>query len=155
MTSGTSYPRNGRSPASRENSAGGVLAALADPGGLTAQLAQVVELGPADLAAGHGLDLVDRRAVHREGALDAHAVADLPHREGLADAPGLTPDDHALEDLDTGAVTLLDPDVDPQRVPGAEVRNVIPELGLLEFGNSGVHDSDSSVFIGTGSSDQY
>src|SRR6202012_6210657 len=133
----------------------GVLATLADAGGLAAQLTQVVQLGPADLAPGHGLDLVDRGAVDRGGALDADAVADLPHGEGLADATALTPDDHALEDLDTGAVAFLDPDVDPQRVPGAEVRNVIPELGLLKFGNSGVHDSDSSVFIGTGSSDQY
>jgi hypothetical protein len=39
--------------------------------------------------------------------------------------------------------------VDAERVPGAEVRNIVPELGLLEFGDSGVHGSDSSVLIGS------
>src|ERR1700677_4575834 len=54
---------------------GGSIAALLDPGRLTAQVAQVVELGPADTAVRDQLDLVDRGAVHGEGTLDAHAIA--------------------------------------------------------------------------------
>src|ERR1700731_3694188 len=77
---------------------------LLDPGGLAAQVAEVVELGPADPAAGDRLDLVDRRAVHREGPLDADAVAHLAHGEGLAQATALAANHDPLEDLDTGAV---------------------------------------------------
>src|SRR6516164_8596608 len=49
-------------------SASRVFPALLDPGCLAAQVAQVVQLGPADTATGHRLDLLDRGAVHREGA---------------------------------------------------------------------------------------
>src|SRR5271166_2204026 len=84
------------------------LAALPDPRGLTAQLPEVVQLCPADLAARDRLDLVDRRAVHRERALDAHPVADLAHGKRLTDPAALTPDHHTLEHLDPGAVALLD-----------------------------------------------
>src|SRR5438046_1769161 len=45
------------------------LAPLPDPGTLAAQGTQVVQLCPAYPAPGHHLDLVDRRAMHREGAL--------------------------------------------------------------------------------------
>src|SRR3954469_22473216 len=45
------------------------IALLLDLGGLAAQFAQVVELGPADVTAPGDLDLGDVRGVHREGAL--------------------------------------------------------------------------------------
>src|SRR2546430_16197994 len=41
----------------------------------------ILQLGAAHLAPGDALDLIDRRAVHREGPLDAHAVADLADRK--------------------------------------------------------------------------
>src|SRR3954469_6687307 len=82
------------------------LALLLDLGGLAAQLAEVVQLRPADVAAGDDLDLLDDRGVHREGPLDAHAEAHLAHGEGLADAAALAADHHALEDLDARAVAL-------------------------------------------------
>src|SRR5690606_41011230 len=77
------------------------LALLADLGRLAAQVAQVVELGTADVAPGGNLDLVDDRAVHRERTLDADPEADLADREGLADAGALAANHHALEDLDS------------------------------------------------------
>src|SRR6516165_11347922 len=123
-------------------SAAGLVAALLDPCGLSAQFPEVVQLGPADAAPADRLDLVDRGAVHREGALHADAIADLADREGLPGAAALTPDHHALEYLDPRAVTLGDPDVDLQRIPGPEVRDVRPGLGLLDFGDGGMHDSD-------------
>src|SRR5262249_25762588 len=59
------------------------LAPLPDPGALAAQGTQVVELCPAYPAPGHYLDLVQRRAVHREGALHPDSVTDLADRERL------------------------------------------------------------------------
>src|SRR5579875_3962663 len=64
-------------------SGGRRLAALLDPRGLAAQPPEVVELGAPDLAPRHRLDLVNGRAVHGEGALNAHAVADLADGERL------------------------------------------------------------------------
>src|ERR1700722_5098475 len=124
----------------RQRSAGGRgLPALLDPRGLTAQVAQVVELGTADAATGDGLDLVNRRAVHRERALDANAVADLPHGEGLPQATALATDHDTLENLDAGAVAFRHLYVHLQGVTRAEVRNVSPDLGLLKLGDRGVH----------------
>src|SRR5580658_404463 len=64
-------------------SAAGLVATLLDARRLPAQVPEVVQLGPAHLAAGDRLDLVNGRAVHREGPLDAHAVADLAYGERL------------------------------------------------------------------------
>jgi hypothetical protein len=51
------------------------MARSAMPGGLTAALAQVVELGAADGAVALHLDRLDHRRQHREDALDALAEA--------------------------------------------------------------------------------
>ena len=106
-----------RQPSSGESLTGGLgvagrggsvrrrgLALLLDLGLLAAQVAQVVQLGAAHVTAGHDLDLLDDRGVHREGALDADAEADLADGEGLAEAAALAADDDALEDLDARAV---------------------------------------------------
>src|SRR5579863_9291324 len=121
-------------------SASGGLPALLDPRRLAAQVAQVVQLGPADLAAGDRLDLVDRRAVHRERALDANAVAHLADGEGLTQAAALAPDHDTLEDLDAGAVAFRHLNVHLEGVTRAEIRVVSAELGLLKLGDRGVHD---------------
>src|SRR5580692_1833935 len=120
-------------------SAGGGVPAFLDPGGLAAQIPQVVELGTADPATGHGLDLIDRGAVHREGALDAHAVAHLADGERLPQAAALAPDHNTLEHLDPGAVAFLDPHVHLNGVTGAELRDVVADLGLLKLGDRGMH----------------
>src|SRR5664280_562410 len=51
-------------------------AALAQSGGLADALAQEVELGAASHAVAHDFDLLDSRAVHLEGSLDAHTAGD-------------------------------------------------------------------------------
>src|SRR5215475_12850447 len=122
-------------------------APLADPGGLAAQVAEVVQLGATDPAAGHDLDLVDGRGVHREGPLHADAVADLADGEGLACPAALAADHHALENLDPGPVALLDPDVHLQRVARPEARYVGANLRLLELGNRGVHRCSSLIVV--------
>src|SRR5579862_7113444 len=121
-------------------SAGGVLPALLDAGGLAAQVAEVVELGAADAATGDRLDPVDRGAVHRERALHADAVAHLADGEGLPQAAALAADHDTLENLDAGAVAFRHLHVHLQGVTGAEIRDVSPELGLLKLGDRGVHD---------------
>src|SRR5262245_19039467 len=54
---------------------------LRDAARLAAQVAQVIELGAAHDALADDLDLPDVRAVEREHALDAFALADLAHGE--------------------------------------------------------------------------
>src|SRR5437660_11731543 len=135
MTLPTQGPR-GSCPSG--TSAAGLLATLLDARGLAAQVPQVVELGPPHPAAGDRLDLLDRRAVHREGPLDADAIADLPDGEGPAGTAALAPDHHALENLDPRAIALSDPDMDLERVPRPETRDVRPGLGLLDFSDRGV-----------------
>src|SRR3954454_4690772 len=116
------------------------VALLLDLRGLAAQLAEVVQLGPADVTAGQHLDLLHDRGVHWEGALHADAEAALAHGEGLADAATLSPDDDALEALDARAVALDDPHVHLHGVPGAEVGDVVAQRRGVE-GVQGVHRS--------------
>src|SRR5689334_454419 len=117
------------------------LAALLDLGGLAAQVAQVVELGAADVTAGHDLDLLEDRGVQREGALDTDAEGDLPDGEAATDARALDPDHDALELLDAGARALDDLHVDVDRVAGAELREVVALVGVAEIGDDVAHVS--------------
>ena len=63
--------------------------------------------------------------MHREGPLDADAVAFLSDGEGLADAPTGATQHHTLEHLNTLLVAFDDLDVDLNGVTRAEVRDVI------------------------------
>src|SRR3954454_3425727 len=108
------------------------VALLLDLGGLAAQLTEVVQLGATHVTAGHDLDLLDDRGVHREGALHADGEADLADGEGLADARALAADDDALELLHTGAVALDDAHVDVDGVTRAEGRDVGAQGGAVD-----------------------
>src|SRR4029079_10638040 len=96
------------------------VAALGDARGLTGASAQIVELGPADVAAAHDLDLVDDRRIEREDALDALAEADLADGEAGTNALVGAGDAHALERLHAGAVAFDHLDADAERVARAE-----------------------------------
>ena len=126
-------------PRASRGSIRAVLALLADLRCLAAAVAEVVELGAANLTARHELDLVDDRRVHRELTLHTHLEADLADDEGLANASTLTAEDNALEDLDTRTVTFNDVHVHLDGVTCAEVRDVGLEGGLVEFVDE-VHD---------------
>src|SRR3954453_14191874 len=117
---------------------------LLDLGGLAAQFAEVVQLGPADVTAGDDLDLLDDRGVHREGPLDADAEADLAHGEGLAGAAALAADHDALEDLDARAGALDDADVHLDGVAGTELGDVVAQRIGVEC-VQGVHLSSPVV----------
>ncbi len=70
--------------------------------------------------------------MHREGALDADAEADLAHGERLPDARALAADDDALEQLHALAAALDHADVDLEGVAGGEVGDVVPETGAVD-----------------------
>src|SRR3712207_3040122 len=131
-------PWSGRTGPADVVSARDGLALLLDLGGLAAQLAEVVQLGATHVTAGQHLDLLDDRGVHREGALDTDAEADLAHGEGLADAAALTADDDALEDLDAGAVALDDAHVHLDGVARPELGDVVAQRVGVEY-VQGVH----------------
>ncbi len=77
-----------------------------------------------------------------EGALHPDAEADLADGEGLADAPALTADDDALEDLHARAGAFDDLDVDLDGVACAELRDVVTEARCVE-GVQNVHEVPS------------
>jgi hypothetical protein len=113
--------------------------ALAHTRTLADATAQVVELRPADVAAGRDLDPLDLRRVHWEGALHADAERLLAHGERLADALTLALDDDTLEDLRTAAGALDDLEVDAHPIAGLELRDPT-ELRALEAVDDGAHD---------------
>ena len=84
--------------------------------------------------------------VHREGALDADAEADLADGEGLAEAGALAADDRALEDLDPLLGALDHPHVHLERVARSEVGDVVPQAPCVdEIG--GVHGTCSGQVL--------
>src|SRR3954471_814842 len=114
------------------------VAALAHAGALADPAAQVVELGPPDVAAGGHLDLLDLRRVQRERALDADAEGLLADREGLPHPLALALDDHALEDLRAAPRALDDLEVDLHAIPGLEAGDAT-QLRALEGVDYGAH----------------
>src|SRR5437763_16656100 len=75
--------------------------AFADAGGFAAPSAQVIELGAAHLALAHHLHGIDKRAIHREDALDAFTVRKLAYGEALVQPLAGAGDADALESLQT------------------------------------------------------
>src|SRR5256885_14951662 len=74
-------------------------AALFDARRFAPEIPEVIELRATDPAMTFHLDLVDRRRIQREHALDSDAAGDFAHGEHLARAAALAGDDDALEDL--------------------------------------------------------
>src|SRR5207253_4594080 len=96
-----------------------------DLGSLAGAVPQVVELGPTDVAPGHGLDAGDDRRVDGKRPLHTDAEADLADGEGLPGAAPLAADDRTLEDLDSLAISLDDAHVHLQGVARPEVGDVV------------------------------
>src|SRR5690606_24296529 len=115
-----------------------------DLGGLATQVAQVVQLGAADITTGHHVDVVDVGAVHREGALHADTERHLADGEGLADTATLAPDDDALEDLDALLRAFDDLHVHIEGVTGPELGDIAAQRLLVDE-VKGVHVHPSGV----------
>src|ERR671911_1765221 len=144
-------PRSGRRACDRSRGGAGrwieprggvyelALPELADARLLPHSLAQVVELGAPNVADRDDLELLDLGRVEGERALDADAERLLPHRERLAEPGALALEADALEDLDPLPVALDDLEVDAQRVPCLELRQVRAHVALLEALDNRVH----------------
>src|ERR1700722_12790301 len=100
------------------------LGLLDDAGRLAAQIAQVIQLGAAHLAAAHHLDRVDHRRHHGEYAFDAFAVGDLAHRKTLVETATGAADADAFIGLHARAIAFDHLDVDDHGVAGSEFRDL-------------------------------
>src|SRR5690606_29828529 len=123
---------------------------LDDTSRLTATVAQVVELGAADLTAADDFDALDQRRVDREHALDAFAVRDLPDGEVLLEARTRTRDADAFVGLNAGARTFGHANQNADGVARLEFRKLALGFNLgglfgLELTND-VHRPDPSFF---------
>src|ERR1700704_6950435 len=79
---------------------------LDDAGRLAAQIAQVIQLGAAHLAATHHFDRVDHRRHHREYAFHAFAVGNLANGEALVEPAAGTANANAFIGLHAGALAF-------------------------------------------------
>src|SRR3990172_537593 len=108
--------------ADRKTAASGRPLLLSQPGGLTPQVAQVVQLRAAHPAELHDLDLVDDRRMQRKDPLDPLSEGHLADRERRPRTAAANPDDKAFEDLNSLLVTLANLDVNANGVAGPEIR---------------------------------
>ena len=92
---------------------------LFEAGSLTAQAAEIEELGAADFVAADLLYLIDNLGVEGEDALDALAEAHLAHGKGALRAAAAG-DDHALEGLETLFLAFLNLDLHANGVAGGK-----------------------------------
>src|SRR6202047_3127413 len=97
---------------------------LDDAGRLATQIAQVIQLGAAHLAAAHHLDRVDHRRHYGEYAFDAFTVGDLAHRKTLVEPAAGAADADAFVSLHARAIAFNDLDIDDHGVAGSEFRNL-------------------------------
>ena len=117
---------------------GAGVAALAHAGTLADATAQVVQLGPADVAASRYLDPLDLRRVKRKRSLDPDAERLLADRERLAGPVTLALDDDPFEHLGPPPRSLDHLEVDAKPVTGVE-RRYSAELGALQAVDHGAH----------------
>src|SRR5712691_1597035 len=94
--------------------------------------AQVVELGPVDVADRGDLDSLDLRRMERKRPLDADPEGLLAHGERLPRPGSLALQDDALEDLDPLPLALDHLEVHAHGVPSLELRQVVAHLGAFE-----------------------
>src|SRR5687768_6126868 len=112
--------------------------ALLDARGLAGEVAEIIELRAAHLAAAHDDDVAEHRAVEWEDALDADTVRDLAHGERLADAAAALGDAHALERLEPLLLPFAHAHVHPEGVTRPEWRDVAAGPLFLRF-DEGMH----------------
>ena len=85
-----------------------MLALLRNPGSLTPETPEIVELGPADPTPANHVHTLYGRCVEGEDSLDTDSGRDLPNREGLTDATTTPTDADPLKGLDPLFLTLTD-----------------------------------------------
>lgn len=85
--------------------------------GLTPERSEIEETSPPDFPAGNYFNLLQPRAVEREGFLNSDVVRYLPDgKRGVREIPTGPLDDDALEHLNSLLVSLNDASVDSDRI---------------------------------------
>src|SRR6266436_2732382 len=106
-----------------------------DAGGLSAQVAQVVEAGAADFALADHFNRANRRRVKWENAFNANAETHAAHSERGTRSAALLGDHHPFESLQALffllALAFLQADVDADRVARAKFREVFAQLRFM------------------------
>src|SRR5690606_6068953 len=118
-------------PTGRTASVGFLLELLGDARSFAGQIAQVVQLRLAHVAATLQRDAFDLVTVRLEGTLNAHAVGDLAHGEGRTQTAVALADIHTLEGMQTLADAFLDAYLYHDGIAGAEFRQVCLPLCLF------------------------
>ena len=116
-------------------------APLGDPGRLADPAPQVVELGPAHVAAGGDLEFLDLGRMQWERPLDADAEGLLADGEGLSRARALALEDDSLEDLGASAAALDHLEVDAHAIARVEGGKSLPQLAPLDAVDHAAHCS--------------
>jgi len=107
------------------------LFALAEAGGFTLQLTEIVEFGAPDAARAHDIDMIDDGGMQRENALYTLPKADFANGDGFAQAGVLAGDHGSFESLQAFFVAFLNLDVDTDGIAGTKRRS----LGPIVFGD--------------------
>jgi hypothetical protein len=94
---------------------------LFDPRRLAGTIAQVIQLGAADVATTLDFDAGDQRRIGLEGTLDALAGRDLAHDEIRVEAAIALGNHHAFERLDALAITFDHIHIDDHGIAGSEL----------------------------------
>lgn len=100
-----------------------------------------MKAGTTDFAALDDFNLGHAGAVEGEHTLNAFAIGDTADGEGLAEAGTIAGDHDAGEDLDTLLVTFDHSRVNFDGIAGAEFRDILFDLVLLDLRDDLVHDS--------------
>ena len=102
-----------------------------DAGRLSAQIAEVVKLSPANSSSANDIDVVDHRSVQRKDPLNANAETDLSDGYRFPDAAVLSCNADAFKSLQPFLIAFLDPDVNAKRITRLEVRNIFLYLCIF------------------------
>src|SRR5208282_3508011 len=114
-------------------------------GRLAGELAQVVELGAADIAAAQNLNLLDARRMQGENPLDADSVRYFAHRKSRAVAAAIDLDHDPFELLEPLLLAFNDLDLNSQRIAGAKRGQILAQSTILEFLDDAIHGKQSSA----------
>ena len=120
-------------------------APLGDPGRLADPAAQVVELGPAHVAARGDLEFLDLRRVQRERPLDADAEGLLADGEGLARAGALPLRTIPSKTWVRRRLPSTTWKWTRTRSPGVEGREPLPQLAPLDAVDDAAHWLDLAL----------
>src|SRR5688572_18286673 len=104
---------------------------LFDTSGLAAEVAQIIELGPADIATSFHLDFSDGGAVRLKHALYALAVRNLSDRKRRVEPPVPLCDHDAFVGLQPLAIAFRHPHLHHHGVARRKVGNVLLQLLLF------------------------